>query len=381
VSGRPRAVIVMHYVPPHIGGMETVAASQAESLTERGYDVTVLTCRHSRTVPLRSDGGGYRVLRTPTLNVVESRFGVTFPIVSPLFLLRALRAFRGAEIVHLHDVFYTTSHLAALAALLLRKPIYLTQHVAMVDHPSRLVMAVQRLVYGLAGRPIFRRAKAIIVYNTNVRDHLLAQGVPADKVVLTHNGIDTTRFTPADADDKRKLRERHGLPTDRPLALFVGRMVPKKGADLVVAAASAAHTTLLVGEGEVTTTGPGVIAFGPARGEDLVDLYRAADVFVFPAIGEIFTLVMQEAMACGLPVITYDDPGYANYDLDRTRVSLVPRDAASLRHEIDTLLADPDRLAAMASYSRELATERFSWAANYPAQHAVYADATPTRRR
>jgi glycosyltransferase involved in cell wall biosynthesis len=144
----------------------------------------------------------------------------------------------------------------------------------------------------------------------------------------------------------------------------------------VAAAATPSHVTLLVGEGDVAPdlrTGPGVTRFGPARGQQLVDLYRAADLFVFPAVGEIFTLVMQEAMACGLPVITADDPGYANYELDRTRISLVPRDAASISQEIDSLLADPVRRAVMAAYSRELATSRFAWAANYPAQHEVYA--------
>jgi D-inositol-3-phosphate glycosyltransferase len=373
VTARPRAVIVMHYVPPHIGGMETISVSQAQSLLAHGYDVTVLTCRHSRSVPRRSQVDGCNVVRTPALNFVESRFGVTFPIVSPLFFLRALRALRSADLVHLHDVFYTTSHLAALAALLLRRPFHLTQHVAMVDHPSRVVMGVQRLVYRMAGRPIFRSARGIVVYNTNVRDHLLAEGVPAEKVLLTHNGIDTDLFRPASQEEKRQLRETHGLPVDKPLVLFVGRMVPKKGADLVAAAASEQHTTLLVGEGDILGwTGPGVVLFGPARGAQLIDLYRAADLFVFPATGEIFTLVMQEAMACGLPVVTYDDPGYANYDLDRSRVSLVPRNAETLRREIEGLLQNPARLGAMAAYSRQLATERFSWAANYPAQHAVY---------
>jgi glycosyltransferase involved in cell wall biosynthesis len=368
-----RALLVAHYASPHVGGLETVVDQQAQSLTERGYDVRILTCRHDRSVPARSSGPYAEVLRSRAFNGFARR-GVTFPVVSPLFFLRALREVRRADLVHLHDVFYTTSHLAALALLLTGRPFTLTQHVALVDHPSRLVMAVQRLVYRTVGRPILRRARGIVVYNTNVRDHLLGLGVPADKILLTHNGIDTARFTPAAPEEKHGLRSALGLPADLPVVLFVGRMVPKKGADLVAATADGAtRTTVLVGDGDAPPAGPGVVVHGPARGQELVDLYRAADVFVFPAVGEIFTLVMQEAMACGLPVVTYDDPGYASYDLDRERIALVPRDVPSLRKAVDEVLADPQRREAMGRWSRATAEERFSWAANYEAQHAVHA--------
>lgn len=369
----PRAVLVAHYASPHVGGMETVLDQQAQSLTERGYDVRVLTCRHDRSVPRRSTGPHGTTLRSAAFNGFERR-GVTFPLVSPLFLLRVLREVRGAELVHLHDVFYTTSHLAALALAIARKPYALTQHVALVDHPSRLVMAVQRLVYRTVAAPVLRRARGIVVYNTNVRDHLVAMGVPDERVLLTHNGIDTERFTPATPEERRELKASLGLPPDLPVVLFVGRMVPKKGADLVAATADpATRTTVLVGDGDAPPPAPGVVVHGPARGQELVDLYRAADVFVFPAVGEIFTLVVQEAMACGLPVVTYDDPGYAHYDLDRERVSLVPRDVPSLRKAVEEVLGDPERREAMGAWSRATAEERFSWRANYEAQHAVYA--------
>ena len=60
------------------------------------------------------------------------------------------------------------------------------------------------------------------------------------------------------------------------------------------------------------------------------DLFRACDLFAFPAVGEIFTLVMQEAMASGLPVVTTDDPAYCESIVSGCIV-VSRRDAQSFR--------------------------------------------------
>ena len=376
-----KVLVVEHYFPPHIGAMEEVARNQAASLTLLGHEVTVLTSRHDRALPKREGvDPGYVVRRARALSFVESRFGVTFPLVSPWFLVTAIRAARRADVVHVHDVFYPVCHAAGLAAALTRRPLSITQHVAFVDFPNALVMSVQRLVYRLVGRRLFRRARAIVAYNPIVRSFLLGQGVDPAKILLTHNGIDVDFFSPGCPDDRAALRRRYGLPADRPLVLYVGRLVPKKGYDLVYRARSHNHYTLIAGNGYVETgmhDDDDVRFFGAASREQLRDLYRAADLFVFPAAGEIFTLVMQEAMASGLPVVVADDPGYAEYeDLDRARIALVERSVEGVREAINELVADPARRERMAAYSRELAVQRFSWDANYPAEYAAYIPAT-----
>lgn len=371
-----RVAVTVHYFPPHVGGMELVARQQAESLAARGHDVTVLTCSHASGMPRQERAGaGYRIDRTAALNLFEHRFGVTFPIVSPRFLPRTLRASADADVVHVHDVFYPTSHATALGARLLGRPLFVTQHVGIVEYPSRLVTGVQRAIYRLVGRPIFAAAERIVVYNTNVRDFLLDLGVEPGKILLQHNGIDTGRFRPVEPEDRDVLRTRYDLPLDRPVILFVGRLVPKKGFQFVHGARSPAHFTLIVGNGAIPA-GMGddedVRFFGPADDDQVRDLYAACDLFVFPAVGEIFTLVMQEAMASGLPVILYDDPGYAGYDLDRTRVRFVERTQDAVSAAIVALLADPGDRAIMGEYSRALALERFSWERNYDAEVALY---------
>jgi D-inositol-3-phosphate glycosyltransferase len=378
-----RVLIVCHYFAPHIGGIEEVVGRQASSLAEAGHRVTVVTTRSDPRSPARevTDWGTLHRLRA--WNVVEERSEVSFPLLSPLALGQVLRLARAHDVVHLHDAFYPTSHVGGLAAWIARTPIVMTQHVALVDHPSTAVTAVQRLVYATAGRLLFRGARTIVAYNRVVRDFLLGRGVPPDRLVLTGNGIDTVHYRPPGIGDQAALRRRYGLETDVPVVLFVGRMVPKKGFDLVLAAHTPAHQTVLVGRGDVPSEladQPGVTVFGPADRHQLRDLYQLSDVFVFPAIGEVTTLVMQEAMACGLPIVTTDDPGYADTELDRGLITFVPRDPAAIRSGIADVLASPGRAAAMAVYSRWVAEQRFSWSANYPGEYRAYATAVPGPR-
>ncbi|HET6794969.1 MAG TPA: glycosyltransferase family 4 protein [Acidimicrobiales bacterium] len=367
-------LVVMHYFAPHIGGMEEVGRSQASSLARLGHRVTVWTWAHRRGLPVDEEVGGYRVRRSRAINLIESRFGVTFPIPSPLALPALLLSVGRAGVVHIHEVLYLPAQLAFLAAVLRRRPYFLTQHVAMVDHPSRLVMAVQRALYSTVGRAMFSRAERVIVYNARVRDFVVAHGADPGRVVMNHNGIDTAHFRPAPAGAKRRLRERYGLPADRPVALFVGRLVPKKGFDLVMAAADPAWTTLIVGEGAGPRppAGPGVVMFGPADRTQVRDLYRLADVFVFPAVGELFTLVMQEAMSTGLPVVTTDDPAYDEYGLDRELIRFVGRHPEELHRAVADITTSPELTARMGEYSRRVALERFSWEANYHREYAAY---------
>lgn len=361
--------------------METVVEKQAASLRDLGHDVTIMTCRPDRTSPLRETRpDGTRIVRLRALNFVESRFGVTYPVTSPTDFFGFWRLVREHEVVHIHDVFYMSSHLAALVCWLQRREYYLTQHVAFVDHPSRLVMLVQQIVYGTWGDAIMRRAARVVCYNANVKNFLLARGVRAGNVLQNYNGIDTNFFAPATDSTRRRLRERLGLPVDAIICLFVGRFVPKKGYDLIATAASDDYHLLLVGGNRPTKTpeDPRVTYYGLATQDQLRDLYQLSDVFVFPAIGEMLTLVQQEAMACGLPQVTAENSGYDEYGLDTHLMKFVTRTSAALRGCLSELASDESLRREMAAYARQLAVERFDWSANYNLEYSIYSETSAT---
>lgn len=368
-------LLVVHYFTPHIGGMEAVVEKQAKSLVQRGHEVTVLTCMPEKGLPATEMHDGYTIQRLPSLNFIEKKFGVTYPIISPLRFFWLLRKIATYDIVHIHDIFYMSSHLAALSCLLRRKNFLLTQHVAMVDYPSKLVMAVQNIMYGTMGRILFSSAKKIICYNHTVRDFLIKRNVSDSKIFVQYNGIDTSYFSPASEEEKYDLRKKYKLPLDRPIVLFAGRFVPKKGYDLVYEAQSPDYFLVLAGNGKPTLnmqSNSNVTLFGSASASQLRDLYKASDVFVFPAIGEIFTLVMQEAMASGLPIITTDDPGYNSYEFSREYIRLVSRNSDQITQALRQIVTNTEMRKEMSEYSYKFALENFDWENNYTREYALY---------
>lgn len=373
-----RVLLASHYFPPHLGGVENVVRHEALGLARHGVEVTVLTSGETSGTRMVADG--VRVVRVAAWNGLERRGGVPFPVVSPRLLATALALARWSDIAHVHDVLYMTSWAAGLAATLARRRYVLTQHVGVVEHPSRLVRAAQRGVYALPGRRLLRGAERVLVVNATVANLAMASGARAGAVRHFANGVDAALFRPAaSAAERAGPRDRFGLPQDRTLVLFVGRFVPKKGYDLLVAAADPGYELVFVGEGpcRVADGRPGVRHVPPLGPADLAALYRACDIFALPSAAEGFPLTVQEAMASGLPVVTTDDPGYEPYHLDRGQVALVPREVNAVREALSSLAADADRRLRMGRWSRRYAERTFAWEEHVAGLLRLYADLAP----
>jgi glycosyltransferase involved in cell wall biosynthesis len=127
--------------------------------------------------------------------------------------------------------------------------------------------------------------------------------------MIIFNGVDCGIFRPLGITESRdEIRGRLGLPQNQPVALFVGRFVPKKGLGVMreMAAREPHITWAFAGTGALDPAAWGlgnVKVFSTLREHSLAELYRASDVFVLPSTGEGFPLVLQEALASGIPVV------------------------------------------------------------------------------
>jgi D-inositol-3-phosphate glycosyltransferase len=362
-----KILAVSHYYPPHIGGLEIVAEKLAVSLSAAGHTVSVVTFAGGGEQRGVETKNGVTVYRVGGLNFFESTFGIPFPIGGIGLIFRIWKEVKNADAIHLHDVFYQSSWVTLVFVALYRRPLFLTQHVGYVSHPNQMVMLVQKLVYATFGKALFTYATKIISYNKIVTAFLKEQGVSSSKVLELRNGIQISAYQKVSAEEKEKLRIAHGLPVDRPLALFVGRFVPKKGYDKLFAARDAAYDLVFVGSGtfpEEWKKESGVHYLGPQTPEALRSIYALADMFVFPATGELFTLVMQEAMASSLPIITTNEPAYYEYGLDDSRISLVPAEPDALKQAMQKVAGDLSLQKEMGEYSRKIAEEWFDWDTN-----------------
>jgi D-inositol-3-phosphate glycosyltransferase len=361
----PRALIVSAYAEPHLGGVEVIVAQQARTLAALGHRVTVIASRCDAEAAKHELVDGFEVVRVPAWNGLEESQGVPLPIWGPSAIWRLTRLIGKADVVHVHDVYRASSIVAACLARWLGRPLFVTQHVAIVDHDKAVVKLVQKLVYSSFARLAWRWASTITVYNPVVQGFVAGYGVATNKIRLAHNGIDTADFRPGDPNSSRATRIKYGLDPDLPVILFVGRLVPKKGFDKLIAARGPEYQLVLAGPGKVPDNVPeGVRFLGPVSRRDLRDLYQASDIFALPAVGEMLTLAMQEAMACGLPVVATHNLAYATYELDPAGVALISPEAAQLRATFLDILSDPERQARMRSYSRKVAEDLFDWQKN-----------------
>ena len=289
-------------------------------------------------VPLRQKGGpGGRVLRGLRRELAY------FPFELP----------RRARRLAL-DVLHCT---AAVAPVRSSVPTVITLHdVLGLDRPEWFTRALA-LHSWLVLAPAVRRAACVLVPSAHTRDRVIARlQVDPERVHLAPLGIDE-RFSPG--DPPVGMRERFGL--DGHFVLTVGTLQPRKNVESALhaferlAAAGSEHQLAIVGGrgwrdeplAERIRTSPAadrIVITGRVGDEDLVDLYRAAEVFVFPSRYEGFGLPPLEAMACGTPVISSNRTSLPEVIGD-AGILVDPDDVGSIERALADLLASPERRA------------------------------------
>ena len=204
-------------------------------------------------------------------------------------------------------------------------------------------------------------ADRIIVGSSFVRQSFVELGYDASRIAITPYGADTERFTP------RTEPRRDGVFR----AVFVGQIGQRKGMSYLLQgyekfrrADCELHVVGSYAPGhEVYARYSGLYRHTPhVLQKDLPSLFREADVFVFPSLIEGMPLVVLEAMACGLPVITTTHgPG----DIVRDGVDgfFVPiRDSEAIAERLERLYRDPSLREQMGRNAREQAL-RYTWQA------------------
>lgn len=355
-----RVLHVAHNALPHIGGLETVVAAETQGLIARGWQVA-LVCSADSLAPGGRDEDGVHTVRVRAWNGLEERFGVPFPVFSPRLVPALGRQVRRADLVHVHDVLYLSSWVAALWCLLLRTPYVVHRHVGFVHHSSLVVRLVQRLVLGTMARLVLARAEAILAIDEHIAAGLRATVRDPERVVVLANGVDTGRFRPATPEERRRTRASYALPPDQTLALFVGRFVPKKGFPLVAAAAGDDYDIVFVGGDRPPGVDDGRLHFpGGLPASEMPGVYGCADVMVVASVGEC-PLTVLEAMSSGLPVLVNDDPALHSPWTAGPGVRFVDMAAGELAPALRDLAADRGVRERLGAEGAAFVRAAFSW--------------------
>jgi len=357
-----RVLSVSNFYDTHGGGLERVAAHLNREFVAAGHDATWAA----------SDADGLpespaRLVGLRCANPTERLSGLPMPIPGPRSIMRLRRAIRDADAVVIHDALYVTSILAMIFAKTARRPAVLVQHIGAIPFASPLMNTVMRLANLVVTRPMMAAADRLAFISATVRDDLLGTP-PRQRSLLVFNGVDQSVFNARPRSPRDETRTRWSLPVDAPLAVFVGRFVEKKGLRILRLLAEQrpeVHFALL-GQGTIEPREWGlanVHVLGQQPQESIADLYRSADMLLLPSVGEGYPLVVQEAMACGLPVICGDGSARADPSASRwlagVDIDLADPQGSAMRcaAAVDALAASPVDTVAMADY----AARNYDW--------------------
>ncbi len=235
---------------------------------------------------------------------------------------------------------------------------------------------------------IMRSADRLVAATVNEQQDMVeAYGADPRKIAVIPPGVDLNRFKPLDRAEARQFL---GLPPDHRMILFVGRIQPLKGIDILIRALAVAKQRepkllgdvclCLIGgdpnpDSEVEQAeleriqkleaeldlGDLVTRLGAKDQDTLVYYYSAAEMVVMPSLYESFGMVALEAMACGTPVIASDVGGLSLNIEDGYNGYLVPgQNPQALAEKIILLLRYPILREQLAEQARTWVT-RFSW--------------------
>jgi glycosyltransferase involved in cell wall biosynthesis len=349
---RMKVLLTSPYYPPHIGGVQIHTRAIARGLSERGYEVEVVT----------SIGCDERVKVTtiPCLRIPYSPIPLAFPkvyaevyhshIPSPFFARCVLKKKYQPHIVTYHNDIVIPNRVNG-------KP--LPRFVARwLEHQN------ERLV-----RPILDTAEVIIATTRSYAETTPLLKDYLDKVEIIPNAIRVNEFVPGkDVGEREKI------------VLYVGRLVEYKGLPILIRAMKDIQAKLVVlGDGEdrnrfetlAQTVGAQVDFRGKVSDSEVQDWLRKARVLVLPGKSrlEAFGIVLLEAMACNTPVIAPNIPGVG--EIARSG-GLVFADEDELSLTITRILEDDTLATMLGRKGRASVEQNYDWESVLDKIEALY---------
>lgn len=362
------------------GGVRTYLTEKARYVSERA------TLRQVLVVPGPFDGyalgDGVRTYRL---------HGPRIPTQTAYRFLFATRSTRRIveherpDLIEVGSPFFVP-WVTALASRRVRAPMVAFHHTSPAGVPTSLAMrgATRALSLLLAGsylRRLNRLFRTTIVASDYAAGELQRLGI--ERTSRVSLGVDLEHFHPRRREWRDRTRRRFGLPTDRPLVLYIGRLAPEKslevvldawpsvsrqtGARLVIAGAGTSERALRARAGDAD------ISWLPYVGERemVARLHACADVYVSPGAVETFGLSALEAMASGVPVVTAaHGGGWELVQRSHAGVGYEPGHAGDAARALTAMLTGDG--GAVGARGRAYAEREHGWHTIFDRLFAVY---------
>jgi glycosyltransferase involved in cell wall biosynthesis len=365
-----------------VGGTAERTFQMSRFLASRGVECTLLTSAVGLTPARVAALASVKLVAVPP---VWHRFYV--PRVSWRLVSELVGA---ADIIHLMGHWSPLNAMVYWAARQAGKPYVICPagSLPLFGRSRRL----KQLYNVIAGRSIVRNASACIAISPDEIDHFAAYGVPADKVHIIPNGIDPDDYAESDGS---RFRASAGI-ANHPFVLFVGRLNPIKGPDLLLRAFCDLkndfpdfHLVFAGPDGgmlkslEETTREEGMTKrvhfVGYVGGADKASAYCAASLLAIPSRQEAMSIVVLEAGITKTPVLLTDQCGLNV--VAGIGGEVVPPTVEGIRNGLSAMLADPASLAAKGEQLGIFTREHYLWTSIVQAYLTLYEQLLRARAR
>lgn len=352
--------VVQSYFPfQDQGGPVFKVRALAHGLAQRGHDITVLTAdlglsnpAYSR-VPFKRCEWGYSVeedgVKAVYLRAIAHYRALT---VNPSVIGFCRKSLRHFDVVHFYGLYDLLGPSVSYLCRRYGVP-YVIEPMGMF-RPIDRSLQLKRMWHHSLGHAFWKHAAQIITTSELEHEELLADGVPSEKLVIRYNGIDLK--VASSLPLRGKFRSKWGIQAEEPVILFLGRIIPRKGADILIEAFARACP----GSGRLVIAGPEgepgylqeltrkaatagipsrVVFTGPLYDDAKAEVLADSDIFVLASRYENFANSAADAVACGIPVIITANCGISSLVEGRAGL-VIARSSETLAAAIARLISD-----------------------------------------
>ncbi|WP_456321333.1 glycosyltransferase family 4 protein [Palaeococcus sp. (in: euryarchaeotes)] len=359
-----RIALVSDWYYPKVGGVASHMHNLALKLRESGNEVAIVTNYWTTGKEQELEEKGIELIKIPGMISPLLEINLSFGINSSEELFEYLKDF---DVIHSHHAFTPLSLKAAKAGRKMKKATLLTTHSISFAHESKLWKAL-----GLSF-PIFSHYLKFphrIIAVSNASKSFIEHFTDTPIRVIP-NGVDDKKFHPK--WNKERIKEEYGVEGD--VVLYVSRMSYRKGPHILLNAFSRLKegTLVMVGSGDILPFLKAQAKFlgieervkfmGYVPSDELPKMFGMADIFVLPSVtAEAFGIVILEAMASGVPVISTDVGGIPEIvGGSRGGLLIPPSNEDALKEAMEKLLTDEKLREELGENGRKAVEKRYSW--------------------
>lgn len=348
-----RIVMISDVYFPRVNGVSTSIRTFRRELEGLGHEVLLIAPDYGA----QRDAGDEEswILRVPARTVYVDPEDRMMSFSAVMALEQRLRELQP-DLIHIQTPF--VAHYAGVRlARRMQIPAVLTYHTYFEEYLDYYIRFVPRSLLRWSVRHLTRRqcsqVDSVVVPTRAFSEVLEAYGVRTE-CYINPTGVDLSRFTQGDGE---RFKRRYGIDPDRPCVLFVGRLVQEKNIGfllqvvarvkwripdiLFILAGEGPAEAQLRDEGRRLGLAHNLCFIGNIKVlQELLDCYCAGDAFVFASRTETQGLVLLEAMALGVPVVSTAKMGTRDILSARRGALVVEEDVAEFAAEVERLLDD-----------------------------------------